>query len=148
VERIDYYAGYQPWKPPKWLFAAIAAVFTVTAIGAAAIIVKLTAKAPEPPKPPAAAALAAAAPAQRDDASETDGPAPAKSTAAPLRAHRHAAKHLAKGKRAAARHGKGAKVARAASTAAFDARAQKIMSKHRDNAKNRKDMDALDKLLN
>jgi hypothetical protein len=127
VKRFDYYADQNPWKMPKWVGALLGGIFTVVAVGAVVLIVRLS-------RPAHASALIAEPTADPAAAVETPPP-PATSTVpsqvAPAPA-RHAKAH------AGPRTSKHAKLTNNNSAA--------ILAKHDSHAK-RKAKDDLDRML-
>lgn len=146
MKKVDYYAVQGPWRMPKWLGFTLGGVFGVIAIGSVFAILSLT----RPPAPPVAAVAAMAAPstpaaepAAQPTAAATPAPAaPAAEVAAAAPASRSSRHH----KHASARHSSRHAVA-SRSSGISSKRAKSILAKSENTRQNRKDKDALDKLL-
>jgi hypothetical protein len=147
--KLDYYAGYQPWKLPRWLYALFTLLFGVTAVGAVVMIVKLTYK-PQPPKPAVVAEVnkPAAAEAQAAQMVTPANPHPYwKATS--IRGSHRLGKH---GKGIALSSHKGSKLAlgrgsrTAAAARSFDSRSAHILAK-RETAQSRKAKADIDRML-
>jgi len=145
VKKVDYYASQQPWKMPKWLGATIGGIFAFIAVGCAFVIMHLT-------KTDAPAAVAAAAPAVAKEPVADEAPAvaapaaPAAKVAVATKEPRESRKHgKHSSSKASKKHGHATTLAKH-SPAISSGKASAILAK-RDNKSNRKDKDALDKLL-
>ena len=146
MKKVDYYAVQGPWKMPKWMGGAIGGLFAVMAVGSACAIHSLT-KGPEAPAALAAAPALAPAPTERPAvtlAPAAAAPHEAATVPVATKAQKSGSHH--KASRSHQHASKKRVMLAKRSPVMSDSRATAILAK-RDSRSNRRDKDALDKLL-